>query len=107
MIKLTDIAKQEVEKLIQREGRPGSFFRVGVKEGCCFELSYDAKLDDKIGENDRVYEIGGVKVVCDSDSLKYLENTAIDYSKAPEGGGFKFMNPNASGTCGCGASFSA
>ena len=107
MIQLTDMAKQEVKKLIEQQGNPGAFLRVGVKGGGCSGLSYEVKFDDKMNEYDRVYEIGGVKVVCDSKSFIYLDGMAIDYSKELVGGGFKFINPNATGTCGCGTSFSA
>ena len=107
MIQLTDMAKQEVKKLIEQQGNPGAFLRVGVKGGGCSGLSYEVKFDDKMNEYDRTYEIGGVKVVCDSKSFIYLDGMAIDYSKELVGGGFKFINPNATGTCGCGTSFSA
>ncbi len=107
MIQLTDIAKEEVKKLLERENKPEAFLRVGVKGGGCSGLSYDVKLDDKMNEYDRVYDINGVKVVCDSKSFIYLDGMAIDYSRELVGGGFRFINPNATGTCGCGTSFSA
>ena len=107
MIQLTDVAKEEVKKLIEQQNKPGAFLRVGVKGGGCSGLSYDVQFDDKINEYDRVYEINGVKVVCDSKSFIYLDGMAIDFSKELVGGGFKFINPNATGTCGCGTSFSA
>ena len=107
MIQLTDIAKQEVKKLIEQQNKPGAFLRIGVKGGGCSGLSYEVKFDDKLNEYDRSYEIDGVKVVCDSKSFIYLDGMAIDYSKELVGGGFKFINPNATGTCGCGTSFSA
>jgi len=107
MIQLTDVAKEEVKKLIEQQNKPGAFLRVGVKGGGCSGLSYDVKFDDTINEYDRVYEINGVKVVCDSKSFIYLDGMAIDYSRELVGGGFKFVNPNATGTCGCGTSFSA
>ena len=107
MIQLTDVAKEEVKKLIEQQNKPGAFLRVGVKGGGCSGLSYDVKFDDTVNEYDRVYEINGVKVVCDSKSFIYLDGMAIDYSRELVGGGFKFVNPNATGTCGCGTSFSA
>ncbi len=107
MIQLTDVAKEEVKKLIEQQNQPGAFLRVGVKGGGCSGLSYDVNFDDKIKEYDRVYEIDGIKVVCDSKSFIYLDGMAIDFSKELVGGGFRFINPNATGTCGCGTSFSA
>ena len=106
MIKLTEVAEKEVKKLLESQ-KPGSFLRVGVKGGGCSGLSYEVHFDDTIGETDRVFEASGVKVVCDSKSLVYLDNMNVDYSKELVGGGFRFINPNATGTCGCGTSFSA
>ncbi len=107
MIQLSDIAQQEVKKLLEQQGKPGSFLRVGVKGGGCSGLSYDVKLDDKQEEYDRVFDVNGLKVVCDTKSLVYLDNMIIDYSRELVGGGFRFVNPNATGSCGCGTSFSA
>ena len=107
MIQLTDVAKVEVKKLIQQQDKPGAFLRVGVKGGGCSGMSYEVNFDDKINEFDRVYDLDGIKVVCDSKSFIYLDGMAIDFSKELVGGGFRFINPNATGTCGCGTSFSA
>jgi iron-sulfur cluster assembly protein len=104
MIRLSEIAKEEVQKLLQ--GKPGAFVRVGVKGGGCSGLSYDVKIDDKQDPLDRVSEEGGIKVVCDTKSFVYLDNMTVDYSRELVGGGFRFVNPNASGSCGCGTSFS-
>ena len=106
MINLTDTAKDEVKKLIEQRGRPGSFLRVGVKGGGCSGLTYEVRLDDQVKEYDRVFEEDGIRVVCDSKSLVYLDNMKVDYSRELVGGGFRFVNPNASGSCGCGTSFS-
>ena len=105
MIRLSTIAKEEVQKLIVSQGKPGSFLRVGVKGGGCSGMTYDVKLDDKKGEFDREFEDEGIKVVCDSKSLVYLDNMTIDFSRELVGGAFRFVNPNASGSCGCGTSF--
>ena len=105
MIQLTENARQEVKRLIGQQ-KPGSFLRVGVKGGGCSGLTYDIKFDDKMNEFDRAYEIDGVRVVCDSKSFIYLDGMAIDHSTELVGGGFKFINPNATGSCGCGTSFS-
>lgn len=104
MIQLSETAKEEVKKLVER--KPGSFLRIGVKGGGCSGLTYEVRLDDQSREFDRVFDMGGVKVVCDSKSFVYLDNMTIDYSGELVGGGFKFINPNATGSCGCGTSFS-
>ena len=60
---------------------------------------------DSPEDNDRVFEKGGVKIYCDPRSYLYLKGTEIDYDDAVMGGGFKFNNPNAKRSCGCGTSF--
>ena len=111
MIQLTPSAKERVKELMKQEMKPGAFFRVGVKEGCCEGMSYDYQLDDKLGESDKVYETDDVKVVCDAKSLPFLDGMAVDYAndcskEGKEKEQFKFINPNAKGGCECGASFS-
>lgn len=106
MIQLSEIAKNEVQRLIAAQNKPGMFLRASVKGGGCSGLTYDVHFDDKQGEFDRVFEHGGVKVVCDSKSLVYLDGMTIDFSTELVGGGFRFVNPNAKGSCGCGTSFS-
>ncbi len=107
MITLSDIAKKEVKRLIEQQNIPNAFLRLGVKGGGCSGLSYDVKFDTEEKQFDRKFEIDGVKVVCDSKSFLYLDGMMIDYSTELVGGGFRFVNPNATGTCGCGTSFSA
>jgi iron-sulfur cluster assembly protein len=106
MIHLSEIAKNEVKRLLSTQ-TPGSFLRVGVKGGGCSGLSYDVKIDHEPNPSDRIFDVEGIKVVCDTKSFLYLDNMTIDYSKELVGGGFRFINPNATGSCGCGTSFSA
>lgn len=105
MIQLTDKAKIEVKKLIEQQAKPGAFLRVGVKVGGCSGLSYDVNFDDKMNPGDKIYDASGVMVVCDSKSALYLDGMTIDYSTELVGAGFKFVNPKATGSCGCGTSF--
>lgn len=105
MIQLSENAKTEVQRLLGQE-KPGSFLRVSVKGGGCSGLSYDVKFDHLEQPYDRTFDLDGVRVVCDSKSLVYLDGMTVDFSKDLVGGGFRFVNPNASGTCGCGTSFS-
>ena len=105
MITLTDKAQAEVKRLLGQQAGV-SFLRLGVKGGGCSGMSYDVKFDDKSQSDDRVFDVNGIKVACDSKSLLYLEGLSLDYSTELVGGGFKFINPNATGTCGCGTSFS-
>ncbi len=105
MIQLSENGKNEVERLIAQQ-KPGAFLRVSVKGGGCSGLSYDVNFDTEQKEYDRIFDANGVKIVCDSKSLVYLDGMTVDFSKELVGGGFRFVNPNASGSCGCGTSFS-
>ena len=107
IITLTESALKEVKRLINVQGIDEGGLRLGVKGGGCSGLSYTINFDDKIGQYDQVYEIDGVKVIIDAKSAIYLQGTQLDYQKDLMGGNFKFLNPNANKTCGCGESFSA
>lgn len=107
MIQLTENAIKEVKRLIAAQNNPELVLRVGVKGGGCSGLSYSLNLDSNVQKQDKVFEFDGVKVVCDMKSYLYLNGTVLDYTQDLLGGGFKFENPNAQSTCGCGTSFSA
>jgi iron-sulfur cluster assembly protein len=107
LVTLTEEAVVEVRRLMDVQDLTEGGLRLGVKGGGCSGLSYTINFDDKIGEFDTVCEQDGVKVLVDAKSAIYLEGMQLDYQKDLVSGGFKFINPNASKTCGCGESFSA
>ncbi len=107
LVTLTAAAVAEVKRLMDVQDLTEGGLRLGVKGGGCSGLSYTINFDDKIGEFDTVCEQDGVKVLVDAKSAIYLEGMQLDYQKDMVSGGFKFINPNASKTCGCGESFSA
>ena len=107
IITLTHSAIQEVKRLLNVQGISDGGLRLGVKGGGCSGLSYTINFDEKIGEFDTVCETDGVKVIVDAKSAIYLTGMQLDYQKDLVSGGFKFINPNATKTCGCGESFSA
>ncbi len=107
IVTMSDAALKEVKRLINVQGLTDAGLRLGVKGGGCSGLSYTINFDEKIGQFDTVYEIEGVKVIVDAKSAIYLQGTHLDFSKDLVGGSFKFVNPNANKTCGCGESFSA
>lgn len=107
VITLSEAAVKEVKRLLNVQGITEGGLRVGVKGGGCSGLSYTVNFDDKVGAYDNVYEIEGIKVIVDAKSAIYLQGTQLDYHKDLMGGSFKFVNPNANKTCGCGESFSA
>lgn len=104
---LSATAVARVKVLLQREKRPDpAGLRLSVVGGGCSGLQYSLELDDGPREDDAVYEIGGVRVFVDPTSAPYLVGTRVDYVDGLHGAGFKFVNPNADRTCGCGSSFS-
>ena len=107
VITLSESAVKEVKRLINVQDLTEGGLRLGVKGGGCSGLSYTINFDDKIGQYDAVYDIDGVKVIIDAKSAIYLQGTQLDFQKDLMGGQFKFVNPNANKTCGCGESFSA
>ena len=106
-ITLSEAAAKEVKRLMNVQGLTEGGLRLGVKGGGCSGLSYTINFDDKIGQYDTVHEIDGIKVIVDAKSAIYLQGTQLDFQKDLMGGAFKFVNPNAAKTCGCGESFSA
>lgn len=107
MITVTDNACTQVKKLMsEQQAGNDTFIRVGVKGGGCSGLSYELSFDNKLKEDDKVFEDKGLKIVCDKKSFLYLIGTQLDFSGGLNGKGFIFVNPNASRTCGCGESFS-
>jgi iron-sulfur cluster assembly protein len=107
MITITERAVSEVKRIVAEQKLPEvTALRVGVKGGGCSGFSYTLGFDDQTTETDQIYEIGGVRVVCDPKSFLYLNGAQIDFEDTLMGRGFKFGNPNAAKTCGCGESFS-
>lgn len=106
MITVTNEAKEQALTLMNEDGRPNLFIRVGVEGGGCSGLTYQLKFDNEINDTDKVFEDNGVKIVVDKKSYLYLIGTSLEYSGGLNGKGFVFNNPNAQRTCGCGESFS-
>jgi iron-sulfur cluster assembly protein len=107
VVTLTDAALKEVKRLLNVQGITEGGLRLGVKGGGCSGLSYTLNFDETIGQYDQVQDIEGVKVIIDAKSAIYLQGTQLDFQKDLVSGSFKFINPNANKTCGCGESFSA
>lgn len=105
MIRISEIVSEKIKEMLSAEGTPDMFLRLGVHEGGCSGLSYGMGFDDELKETDQEFEIEGLRVVVDKESLKYLNGLKIDYKESAMGGGFTLDNPNATVTCGCGSSF--
>ncbi|MBX7246745.1 MAG: iron-sulfur cluster assembly accessory protein [Candidatus Sumerlaeaceae bacterium] len=104
---VTPTAVNEVKRVLASQNHPDWGLRVGVKGGGCSGLSYTMGVEEKPAPSDQVFEYDGVRVFCDPKSYLFLNGLTIDYSTDMLNGGFKFVNPNATKTCGCGTSFSA
>lgn len=107
MVTLTTKAISKVIEIRDTEGLEGQGLRVRVVGGGCSGFSYDLHFDDEVSELDQVFDSDGIKVYIDMMSSQYLDGTEIDYVEGLHGAGFKFNNPTAKSTCGCGSSFSA
>jgi iron-sulfur cluster insertion protein len=107
VLTLTDVAVEKVKEVIAREGSTQGGLRVSVVGGGCSGFQYNLSLDENSREDDIIVEQGGVKVLVDPISQQYIYGITIDYVNGLHGAGFKFINPNATRTCGCGSSFAA
>jgi iron-sulfur cluster assembly protein len=104
-ITVSPAAIVQMKRILAKDGRPDAFIRIGVKGGGCSGLEYVLKLDTEPKAIDQSEEFDGVKVVCDTKSATFLEGSTLEYTGNLIGGGFKFENPNAGRSCGCGTSF--
>ena len=106
-IQISPNAAKEIRKIIREKNIPDGYgLRVGVKGGGCSGMSYVLGFDRE-REKDRVFEIDGITVYMDKRHGLYLMGTTINYHDGLNARGFTFENPNATETCGCGASFAA
>ena len=110
-ILITNDAIEQISNLLKGQSDKKAL-RVGVRSGGCSGMSYtmDFIETDEINPDDKVYDYSlqadqRFQVVCDPKSLLYIYGMQLDFSKELIGGGFNFVNPNASQTCGCGSSF--
>jgi iron-sulfur cluster assembly protein len=101
------LTEKAAKRLLQiRTDEDGDYLRASVAGGGCSGMNYNLTWDKELGEFDKTFESSGIKVVVDLKSLLYLKGMTIDFSSDLLSGGFQFINPNASRTCGCGTSFS-
>lgn len=105
VIEITEAAGREVKRLIEEDGRTDVGLRLGIKGGGCSGLSYVIDLDN-VKDNDVVQPADGFDVYMDRKSSLYLKDVTLDFQGGLQDRGFKFINPAAKNTCGCGTSFS-
>ena len=106
-ISLTDSAAEEIRKFMAQEGElPATAgLRVGVQPGGCSGFKYSLNIEDRPLDDDLVVESHGVRLFVDTFSAQYLNGVTVDYRSTFQESGFSFENPNATGSCGCGTSF--
>jgi iron-sulfur cluster assembly accessory protein len=105
-ITVTPTAVTEVRKYMEENGSTeGAGLRVGVLRGGWSGFQYGLNIEDEPAEDDLVVEVNGLTLFVDPFSMQYLGGVEIDYVTTFQGSGFTFNNPNASGGCGCGSSF--
>ena len=109
VVTVTAVASAEVMKFMEQEtvdpAKGG--LRVSVQPGGCSGFKYGLLIEDEPAEDDMIVDQGGWRVFVDPFSAQYMSGITIDYVSSMQGSGFTFKNPNATGGCGCGSSFSA
>lgn len=103
-ISLTESAADRVRSYLGTRGH-GVGLRLGVKKTGCSGFAYVVNYADAVAAGDVVFEDRGVKVIVDTESLKLIDGTEVDFVKQGLNEAFKFRNPNIKGECGCGESF--
>lgn len=103
-ITLTESAAERVRTHLARRGA-GFGLRLGIKKTGCSGFAYVVNYADEVAPSDAVFEVRGVKVVVDPESLRLIDGTEVDFVKQGLNEAFKFKNPKAKGECGCGESF--
>jgi iron-sulfur cluster assembly accessory protein len=103
---LSEHAAAKVKALLDQEGRDDLRLRIAVQPGGCSGLRYQLFFDERYLDGDQTYEYGGVEVIVDRMSGPYLGGAVIDFVDTIEKQGFTIDNPNATGSCACGDSFS-
>ena len=102
---ITPAAEAKVRELLEAEAKPGFGLRVAVTAGGCSGYSYGLYFDESTDPSDITIKADGFNIFVDSNSANMLDGANIDFVDSLQGSGFKIENPNATGTCGCGSSF--
>lgn len=106
IVVLTAKAVEMIKLTRSQEGMDESYgLRVAVMGGGCSGFQYALDFEQEARDTDETFEVDGLRVFVDPVSARYLEDVVIDYVFGMNGAGFKFNNPRATGTCGCGSSF--
>lgn len=106
MVQITDVAAKKVEEFLAGQGKSAADagLRVGVKGGGCSGFTYSLAIDEQ-RDGDQVFEANGIKVYVDELSMRYVDDSEVDYVETLQASGFQVNNPNVVAACGCGSSF--
>lgn len=108
LVSLTPTAVSKVQSFIEEQGASeDAGLRVAVLPGGCSGFQYGLNIEEAPEADDEVFDLSGVRIFVDPFSVQYLDGVEIDYVTSMMGAGFTFTNPNATGGCGCGSSFTA
>jgi iron-sulfur cluster insertion protein len=106
LLEFSDSAARKLKALQTEEGKPELMLRVSVYGGGCSGFQYTFSLDEEVKPTDKTVLNDGATLIIDQKSYQYLAGSEVDFSEGLEGAMFVVNNPNATSTCGCGASFS-
>ena len=106
LLEFSDSAVRKLKALQVEEGKPELMLRVSVYGGGCSGFQYTFSLDEEVKPADKTVLKDGATLIIDQQSYQYLAGSEVDFSEGLEGAMFVVNNPNATSTCGCGASFS-
>ncbi len=104
-ITLTENAAKQIDKQLSKRGS-GVGLKLGVKKSGCSGFAYVLDYADEISADDNVFEKFGVKIIVEKGDFEFLDGISLDYRREGLNEAFRFDNPNVTGTCGCGESFS-
>ena len=106
IVTLTDAAAAKIQSMMLKENKAGYALRFGVVTGGCAGLSYEMKFQKTPYENDIAFQQKGVNIIVNQESVEFVKGIEIDYVDTLRESGFKYKNPQAKTSCGCGTSFS-
>jgi len=104
-VTLTEAAAKKVQTLMEQSGSDNLKLRAFISGGGCSGYQYGFGFDDKVKDDDTVFESFGVQLLVDQNSMRMLDGAEIDFESTVQGESFVIRNPNASSSCGCGNSF--
>lgn len=103
-VSLTESAARQIKKQLEKRGK-GVGLKLGVRKSGCSGYAYTLDYSDAVESNDAVFEDFGVKVIVQQNDLPFIDGIQLDYRREGINEAFQFNNPNVTGECGCGESF--